>query len=217
MALPISYGSATHQTQAWQQLATYDGENEIDQLGTFWSTDGGTTWGRQELFVGQSVQFKFNVHKNNVGTHYADFLKAWLDLNQDGQFDEADSIAYSERPLLITEEGNIGSWNKPNVANFSVLTDAILLTEEFIGELALRVRVVCSESLVASVGGSWGDQWNPAYQSQYESIFKPTGDYHQGEVEEWILKVSEVPESSALILMGLVLFGLGAGAARRQK
>lgn len=215
VALPISYGTASHETPVWQELATYAGGVKTDSFGTFWSVDGGATWGRDELFVGQSVQFKFNVHKQNVGTHYADFLKAWLDLDQDGQFDAIDTIAYLERPLTLTETGNIGSWKTPKVPDFSVVTGAILLTSEHVGELMLRARVVCSESLVHSVGGSWDDQWRPAYKSQYATIFNPTGNYHQGEVEEWVLKVSEVPESSALILMGLILMGLRASTKRK--
>ncbi len=215
MALPVSYGTATHETAAWQELATFNNGVQTDQFGTFWSVDGGATWGRDELFVGQSVQFKFNVHKDNVGTHYADFLKAWLDLDQDGQFDAIDTIAYLERPLTLTETGNIGSWNNPRVDDFSVMTGAILLTSEHVGELMLRARVVCSESLVASVNGRWNDQWSQSYINRYESMFNPTGNYHQGEVEEWVLKVSEVPESSALVLLGLVLFGLRASTKRK--
>lgn len=215
MALPLSYGTATHETPAWQELATYDGGVQTDAFGTFWSVDGGLTWGRDELFVGQSVQFKFNVHKRNVGTHYADFLKAWLDLDQDGQFDEIDTIAYLERPLTLTESGNIGSWKAPKVPDFSLVTGAILLTSDHVGELMLRARVVCSESLVHSVGGRWDDQWLPAYKSQYATIFSPTGNYHQGEVEEWVLKVSEVPAPSAVLLMGLLVLGLRASTKRR--
>lgn len=57
------------------------------------------------------------------------------------------------------------------------------------------------------VGGGRDDQWRPAYKSQYATILKSTGNYHQGEVEEWVLKVSEVPESSALILKGRRCWG----------
>lgn len=214
-ALPISYGTATHETTAWQELATYTGGVKTDDFGTFWSVDGGLTWGREELFVGQTVQFKFNVHKQNVGTHYADFLKAWIDFDQDGVFDEADTVAYTERALTVTESGNIGSWKTPKVPNFSVFSSAILLTKDFVGELMLRARVVCSESLVHSIGGSWDDQWNPVYKSQYETIFSPTGNYRQGEVEEWVLKVSDVPESSAVLLLGLAMFGLRVASKRK--
>lgn len=64
-AIPVSYGTTSHNTTQWQELAdTANG----DQYGVSWTVDNGVTWGRDDLFVGQTVKFKFNMHKDNVGT-----------------------------------------------------------------------------------------------------------------------------------------------------
>ncbi len=87
-AIPDSYGTAPHKTKKWQELATYDADNNlVDEYGVSWSVDGGDTWGRDDLMVGQTVSFKYDVHKKNVGTHYVDLLKSCVDWDQDGQFD----------------------------------------------------------------------------------------------------------------------------------
>ncbi|MCP4268328.1 MAG: hypothetical protein GY777_22595 [Candidatus Brocadiaceae bacterium] len=63
-AIPVSYGVATHNTTNWQELD--DTLNGADTYGTTWSTDGGSTWGREDLYVGQTIQFKFDLHKQNA-------------------------------------------------------------------------------------------------------------------------------------------------------
>ncbi len=208
-AIPASYGVATHSTTSWQELATYDGNTLDDGYGVFWTTDNGATWGRDELYVGQSVQFKFNMHKNNVGTHYADFLKAWVDWGQDGQFDEAtDKVAYGLHTLLPAESGNIGSWNTPQEPVFSFLSGTFNILDSFVGETWLRARVTCSHSLVSRDGAGWNAQWTDEYKQKYEDIFYATGHYGQGEVEEWKLTVNPVPEPSTMVLLAAGLIGL---------
>ena len=219
-AMPISYGTATHTNPAWQELATYENNGALaSEYGVFWSVDNGATWGQDtNLFVGQEVQFKFNMHKENVGTHYADFMKSWVDWGQDGSFNQADDIvAFGFQELLANESGNLGSWNTPNQPDYTFYSDAFLLTEDYIGDLWLRSRVTCSHALASNLGYGWDDQWDIAAATYY-SGFTPTGNLYQGEVEEWVITVNAapVPEPATMVFICSGLFGL-VGLRRRKK
>ena len=211
-AIPASYGTATHNTTAWQELN--DSTNNTSGYGVSWSTDG-SNWGHEILYVGQNVKFKFDMHKKNVGTHYADHMKAWLDWDQDGAFEEGDDvIAYGERTLITSEANNLGSWNQPNVTDFTFFSDEFEILGTYVGDTWLRARVTCSHSLVNSISGDWNDQWTGL---DYESLFLSTGYYGQGEVEEWKITVAPVPEPSTILLLSSGLFGLGWYGRKRKK
>lgn len=215
--IPGSYGTATHETTKWQELATYDASNnEVDPYGIYWSVDSGATWGRESLKVGQTVQFQFNMHKKNVGTHYADHLKAWLDWDQNGTFDADEVVIYKEQ--LLPTGANAGTNLAPAAgeANFTFTSAGFLIDESHLGDLWIRGRVVCSESLSNGLRSSWNEQWEEPFISTYSDLFGPTGNFHQGEVEEWNIKVARVPDSgSTLVLLGAALCGLGF--LRRRK
>ncbi|WP_020409873.1 PEP-CTERM sorting domain-containing protein [Hahella ganghwensis] len=208
-AIPLTYGTTTHDTTAWQELA--DAPNN-DPFGVSWSTDSGATWGREDLTVGQTVQFKFSVHKENVGHHYADLMKSWIDWDQNGVFDVSDEVAYGEHKL-VDFEPVLGSWQKPVNPDFAFFSDEYTLTEDHVGEFWLRALATCTHSVTNMYGDNWDDQWKPEYTDNYNNLMTPTGHYYQGETEEWKITVTSVPEPATLALFGL---GMGLLAARKR-
>jgi hypothetical protein len=210
-AIPLSYGHTTHDTTAWQELANVPGG---DQYGVSWSVDGGLTWGSKDLYVGETVQFKFNMHKDHVGTHYADLIKAWVDWGQDGAFNNTDKVFYAEHRL--TSEPVLGSWQTPTIPDLEYFSGTYHLTEEHVGEIWLRALVTCTHSILRNLGSDWDNQWKPEFTEHYDDLLLPVGHYYQGETEEWRLVVRSVPEPSTFLLLGTGLAGL-AGMRRRTR
>jgi len=228
---------ADHDTSEWQELGYTGG---LGDYGVSWSTDG-TNFGHDDLYVGQTVTFRFNMHSENVGNHYANILKGWIDWNTSDttyKFDESDSVVEGFKVLrdyngdLVSSDytfdsGHDNPWESDYGDKYynrddygygndnETFTYSLTLTEANLGTAYLRARVTCSDSINQNLGRDWSSQWNYT-EDQYLAAFDAYSDYYQGEIEDWMFTVSGNPPGSAVPEpTTLALFGMGLiGLAR---
>lgn len=206
---PVPYGTAWHTTDTWQKLGSaWDSESDakrpdldLSDDGVWWSVDGGSNWGHDDVYAGQTIKIRVDLWSAGFGNHDYDQVKLWADLNQDYAWDNNINTE-----LIIAEQ----FWKPANMIvddtkPFTPGPDAVtsfyadlLIADNMIGDLWLRARASC---------------WDTPFGST-----TPYGHLWQGEVEDWKITVNAnpVPEPATMLLLGTGLIGL-AGVRRKQK
>ena len=198
-------------TTQWQNISSFE-----------WSTDNGKTWGTSpNLTVGQSVEFKVTMDKTNIGNHYADFVKVWVDLNGSGTFEQSESILFNYQVANATQQGQFNT-ERPYLGDpFSFVSSAITVDNKTPSNLWVLARVTCSESLLQVANGSgytWNQQWSTS-GATYNADFSPTAHYFQGQSELAMLTINanSVPEPGTLALFTLAMLGMGWSRKRTPR
>lgn len=235
-ALTAGIAHATDQT-GWATNPNWQ------MLGSSWGVDDGVSWatldgygnpgtyGNEAVKVGDTVRFKFDMHKTLYGTHSFDALRAWIDLDGNG-YSSADLNPGPGSDMIIQDQldfnpgfywygtlyssysdtqsaygwdpykQQMGSLYYANV-DVSFFTD-VTFTET--GYFELLARVMCSGDLGGdNPFGTDPDNWD--HLAPWANIDTGPYAFGQGEVEKYTVHV--VPLPAALLLFGSGLFSFG--------
>jgi hypothetical protein len=223
--------TSCNRTPQWQRLGTEwnsdtDNRSETDPLNTDdgvsyetlidgdWVTEG-------DLIAGNTVRFIFDVTRSAVGNHKYDQLKSWVDWDQNGKWEEDETIFAKKWWKNENSEGEIQTqlvidnasnqdgtknWDLYNNGydNFynSLDTTGTFTSEEWtipdtLEEILLRARIACENSLESWTAGT-------------SMILLSHGYQDQGETEDHRFTVAKVtvPEPSTIFMFGLGMLAL---------
>jgi len=199
------YGLASHQDASWQRLGTkWDAEPgpkafDTSDDGVSWSLDNGVTWGHDTITAGQTVKFRFDMYKEKWGRHDFDAIKVWIDLNGDKDFTDTGENIFADQWNFKSEQGYAYGDGFAGISK-SFFTEVVMPTSTTLTDYWLRAQVVCNADIHSDLNN-----------------LTATGHWYQGEVEDWKMTVSPVPEPSTLILFGAGLAGVAFMRRRIKK
>ncbi len=192
-------------------------------LGNSWGVADGVSWtvldasnnpgtyGHDVINVGDTVRFKFVMHKTLWGTHRFDAIRAWIDWDGNGFDITADEIirdtyefnpnyAYSDDPYAWFWDGS-----KPVSLYYAnedkEFTTDVTFTEA--GYFDLIARVICSRDLGAEDYPGAPTDWNRLTPWPNLGL----GDWGQGEFEKYTVRVVPIPPALLLFGSGLMFTG----------
>jgi hypothetical protein len=177
-----------------------------------------SAFGNEPLTAGANVEFQFVVTRSNQGNHEFDQLKAWGDWNDNGVFDDSEEIV-DQKWYKVADSfaaGNVAGdanlygdsgWNNDplvnadfgSIRNSGVTSEILIVSTQIpvdavISDTWIRARIICENSLT--------------HTDRNNNVFLATGYYHQGEVEDYKVAVTSVPEPTTLFVFGSALIGL---------